>query len=349
MVQPNEPDTNFPKILGHFQEVVYLRPQITNQKQINMKRNRLFVAMAAIIGFASLSMAQVKSNSVFTTGKTDAFSQEQLIPAQTKGTQMMITHSTSQTVGTGTVACVDQTTGFTAINHYVRIYDLLPEFSINDPFHISSIAFGVENASSGTGAGQPVSVKLYTLTGAIAFANMTLLAQKDTIIPDMTAAFMNVPIIATVGQGQKLVVDVYIPDGQTAGHTFFLGSNNLGQTAPSYLASSDCGVADPVTYASIGHGTVHLIINVYGDVSAGMEDFSANKFEAWPNPANEVVYVSLPDGKWHVELIGINGQQIMSSELSGNASLETNSLPRGMYLLRASNGTSSLQKKVILH
>ena len=71
-----------------------------------------------------------------------------------------------------------------------------------------------------------------------------------------------------------LVVEIFPPDGQTAGNSFFIGSNNLGQTAPSYLAAADCGVPEPTNTATIGFPDMHIVMNVTGDVSTA--DVCAN-------------------------------------------------------------------------
>ena len=55
-----------------------------------------------------------------------------------------------------------------------------------------------------------------------------------------------------------LVVEVFTPNGQTAGNSFFIGSNALGQTAPSYLAAADCGVTEPTDTAAIGFPGMHI-------------------------------------------------------------------------------------------
>ena len=45
---------------------------------------------------------------------------------------------------------------------------------------------------------------------------------------------------------------MFTPEGQTAGNSFFIGSNAAGQTAPSYLAAAACGVTEPTDTAAIG-------------------------------------------------------------------------------------------------
>lgn len=312
-----------------------------------MRKNILLIVLVSLIGNAFPGQAQVKNNSFMASGQVSSFAVPSWHTApDVKNTNLMITHSASQNIVQGTVACTNS--GITAENHYLRAFNLLTEFGIVGDFNITDIQFGIENAVSGSGTGQPVTIKLHTLNGPMSFAYMTRIAKKDTIIPDMSAAYMMIPITATVGHGQVLIVDIHIPDGQTAGHTFFLGSNGLGQTAPSYLASEPCLAIDPVTYASIGHGNVHLVINVFGDVSAGIEKVNTHAMKTWPNPASEVLHLDLPQGSWAVEIMHISGKSVYQSNISGKATLTINHLPKGLYLLHANNGTTYLQEKVII-
>ena len=108
--------------------------------------------------------------------------------------------------------------------------------------------FGIEQATSGSGTGQPVTVNLYTNSGApFPGGTRTLLATSGSInIPDRSLTIFNVPITATVPAGTlELVMEVTNPDGVAAGNMFFIGSNASPETGPSYLSAADCGVNDP--------------------------------------------------------------------------------------------------------
>ncbi|HOH99324.1 MAG TPA: T9SS type A sorting domain-containing protein, partial [Bacteroidales bacterium] len=114
------------------------------------------------------------------------------------------------------------------------------------------------------------------------------------------------------------------------------------------LAAAGCGVENPVTYSSIGYPDINLIINVYGDVSAGIEDVTPISIQSWPNPATDMLYMDMPQGIWTVELLNVNGQRILQAEVSGKGSLDVSQLPAGMYILRATDGTRLMQDKVFI-
>lgn len=313
-----------------------------------MKKSlRLFaVVLAMLVSIGTY--AQFKQTSTFTKNKTQLSASSQGQQPQVKAGRMMLTHSVAQDIVGGTVACSDQTTGYTSENHFVRKFDLINDFQISAPFYVTSVEFGVENAASGLGTGQPITIDLYKTTGSLNYTNMTLIGTLDTIIPDMTLGVWSAPITATVGYGEILVVDINNLDGQPFSHTFFAGSNSLGETSPSYLAADSCGVANPATYASIGFGTINLVINVYGDVSTGVNQQSDVSIHTWPNPANDRFNMELPSGDWSVQLMNVNGQVVYSELLNGRAQINTAELGTGIYFLRAENGTQSFRQKLMV-
>src|SRR5690606_28587580 len=56
---------------------------------------------------------------------------------------------------------------------------------------------------------------------------------------------------------------------QATGGVFYIGSNGAGQSAPSYLAATDCGISEPATTDSIGWPDMHIVMNVSGDTAGG--------------------------------------------------------------------------------
>lgn len=171
-----------------------------------------------------------------------------------------LTHSTSQTIMSGTsVAC--SASGLHTDNSYFRTFDLVSDFGINNSIEVTSVDFGIELASGATGS-QPATVNIYTLSGALSWANLTLISSESISIADQSLTVLNVPISGIIPSGSVLVVEVFTPNGQVDGNSFFLGSNNLGQTAPSYLAAGDCGITEPINVADLGFPDMQIVMNV---------------------------------------------------------------------------------------
>ncbi len=179
-----------------------------------------------------------------------------------------ITHSASQAIVTGnSVAC--NAGGLHTDNSYLRQFDL-SAFGISAVFNVTQVEVGVEQAV-GAGGSQPLTVNLYTKinpAGALTWANLSPIGTASATVTDQSLTLLTVPVAGAAPAGSVLVVEVFTPNGQTAGNSFFVGSNAAGQTAPSYLAAAGCGVTEPTDTAAIGFPGMHIVMNVTGDTTA---------------------------------------------------------------------------------
>jgi Secretion system C-terminal sorting domain len=72
----------------------------------------------------------------------------------------------------------------------------------------------------------------------------------------------------------------------------------------------------------------------------------------FPNPASDAVFLRLPDdGRIDVVLLDLAGRQMRtwSGAKGPHVHLPIGELSKGIYWVRASNGTSTSNKKLILH
>jgi hypothetical protein len=178
--------------------------------------------------------------------------------------QITISHSMSQVITAGnSVACVNEADQFHSDNSYYRVFDL-QSFGVTGPLQVSMVQFGVEQATGAAGS-QPAVVRLHTLTGTVlSTANLSLLSTANPTITDQSTSILDVPVTAMVPAGSRLVVELNTPDAQTVGHSFFIGSNEGGQTGPSYLRAPDCGVNEPTDTTGLGFPNMHVVMNVIG-------------------------------------------------------------------------------------
>jgi subtilisin-like proprotein convertase family protein len=202
-----------------------------------------------------------------------------------------ITESTSQAiVNNNSVSC--NAGGLHTDNSYWRAF-ALPSFGINGAWDVQSVDIGVElasccntgapsagkagfskktsNGSGGvkapSGATQPITVRLYTSSMPFPTGypgSLTLIGQTNTTVADQADTILNIPVTGTAPAGSQLVVEVFTPDGQTAGNSFFIGSNTALETGPSYLSAAGCGVNTPTTTAALGFPNMHIVMNVNG-------------------------------------------------------------------------------------
>jgi len=161
---------------------------------------------------------------------------------------------------------------FHADNNYMRRFDLDGEFGITGSLTVDSVDVGIESAT-GAGGSQPISIILHSIANAdtLTFANLTEIGRLDTTIADAAAVIQNFVVTSSAVNPatDDLVLDVFTPDGQTDGNTFFIGSNNLGETAPSFLAAASCGINGPTATGDIGFPGMQIVFSVNATVGGG--------------------------------------------------------------------------------
>ena len=160
----------------------------------------------------------------------------------------------------------------TTENHYYRAFNM-NTFTGGADYLVTSVSFGIELATSGTGTGQPLTVNLYANHGS-AFPGgdwqSNLIATSGEInIPDQADTVFNVPLTVTApGSALELVMEVTTPDGTAVGNLLFIGSNPDPETGLSYLEAADCGVNTPTPTGDIGFPDMHIVFDVNGSCGA---------------------------------------------------------------------------------
>jgi len=191
-----------------------------------------------------------------------------------------LTQSGSMTITIGnSVSCNDG--GLHTDNYYYRRFDLDTNFAATGNVTIASVDVGVEQAT-GTGGTQPLTVNLYAIPNAstLTVANLgSPIGTANISLPDGGGVLQNVAVAGSLnGLTHDLVVEVYSPDGQTAGNSFFIGSNATASInpagAPSYLRATDCGVAEPTAVGSLGFPNMNIVMVVNATtLPVGLKEF----------------------------------------------------------------------------
>lgn len=136
--------------------------------------------------------------------------------------------------GTGTAAA------------YLRRFDLADTYGVDDPFRISSVAFGVALADGGT---QTVYVQVYATPAAdpdMRYFEMTLLAEVPVTIEDSDEGdIVAAPVDAVLPYPGDHDLVIAVRDRGEDGKRFVLMQNQDGQSAPSYVSMTCNGAAQP--------------------------------------------------------------------------------------------------------
>jgi hypothetical protein len=145
---------------------------------------------------------------------------------------------------------------------------LARSFPIEADLKVCSVQFGI-GINNAVGP-WPVEVRLLEgdITGL--YGDLELRAASSIVIPpDIEAELFSVSFDppAEFFAGENLIVELYIAtrnpaNGGDGGETW-IGSNNLGQTAPSYVRAPGCNTPNFLNYASLGAAHVHLVMKVF--------------------------------------------------------------------------------------
>jgi hypothetical protein len=265
-----------------------------------------------------------------------------------------ITQSTAQTIATGTIACGtgNPPTG-SSDNRYFRAFDLSAS-GITSDFTVSTVQFGIQTVSTPPAGGYPVLVKLYGTTATFpagfsstATTGYTLLGETtyNAVVAD-NGTIISVPLTATFPAGNKMILEVGYAANTTS--LIYLGSNAAGQTGPSYILSTGCGINTPATLASINFPDVHMVFNVVGTV-LGVANNSLNSVSVFPNPSNGIFNFNLPSNLevTNATVTDVLGKQF-KVDLSNSNSIDLTSFSGGVYVLKLETSEGILSKKLII-
>ncbi len=237
----------------------------TVQPAVGLSRLRSSFMML-LVSLAACATAETPGLSTTDGGGTDAGRAAQ--PDAALPIEVELSQGSSDEIVVGTLACTSQNPQTNRENSYYRVFDLTA-LGISDPFTVSKVTLGIEEATSGAGGSQPIEVKLHTLDGTFVRANLTEIANAPVQVPDQQLTLLDVNIAATVPGNSLLVAEVFIPTAQNvANHLFFLGSNKAGESASSYIRApaSGCDFTEPIPLPTLttAGSEVHIVLKVTG-------------------------------------------------------------------------------------
>jgi hypothetical protein len=80
-------------------------------------------------------------------------------------------------------------------------------------------------------------------------------------------------------------------------------------------------------------------------------DFDSNNFTIYPNPSNGNVTISFSNSteKYAVQIVSVLGQIVFEKEYNNSTSAVVGTLPIGTYVVKITNGSNSVAKKLIVN
>ncbi|MDF1604202.1 S8 family serine peptidase [Nocardioides sp. YIM 152315] len=218
------------------------------------------------LGGSALGTSKETGPRLGTSGLEPGRSKTPSLPKR-QNDEVTITESVSQEIASAnSIACSNSATGETRDTGWLRVFPL-EDFDITTDFNVTNVSFGVETVRGGDVA---MNVNLYTLDGPLEYANMTLIGSTQETLSPQDLTLVTVPVEGTAPAGSSLVVEIDAPDQAGTGRAFFVGSNDQGQTAPTYLRSETCGTPEPVDVAELGFPDFHMVLNVTGETGSSV-------------------------------------------------------------------------------
>lgn len=187
--------------------------------------------------------------------------------------EFSLTHSLSQEIlADNSVGCA------TGEQRWFRVFDLA-EFGVTEPFKVSAVEFGVESSDSLI-LGQFMTVNLYRLEGEFGSGDMVLVQSAEGVIANGVQQLVRMPIAGSFPADGTLVVEIVHPQPILSGATVY-GTNQAGETGPTYWQAPDCGVNEPTDTSELGGDVQHLVMNVWGGVDEVLAACNRPLLENW--------------------------------------------------------------------
>lgn len=178
-------------------------------------------------------------------------------------TKTLDQNSNDTIVVASSIACTNNTTGFTTANSYYRVFDP----GTTTTFHVTTVGFQVEDCEGVAGNGKAVTLKVGTYTGTpgntLTTGSMSQLAISNVQVPEIAqvGGNVNAPITADIPAGMKMYVEI---DAPANNDTFYIGVNKSAETAPAYIMATDCSVNTPTNYAQTAGTQLSVLMTVTG-------------------------------------------------------------------------------------
>ena len=245
--------------------------------------------------------------------------------AVTLNAQTTLTQNTDDIVtGSNSVACQG------GDNFWARNFTLA-DYEISGEFTIESGRIGVQTIASN----EIVTVNVYATDYDFPWSNQTLLGTQSVEIPVGTDVSyveytFDTPIVVPAGT-ESVAVEVHQP---MTGVSFFIGGT-ADETAEGFLKSVQCELPDYGYPSEIGFPDAHFYITVTGtEANMGTFELGANAVSVYPNPATDVINVSLKNGATveSIEIINLAGKSVFATKAGNSANVSF--LPAGVYVVK---------------
>lgn len=251
--------------------------------------------------------------------------------------QTTLSHSTDQTIANGMVACANSDEGTTSENNYYRSYTP-SNFGETGTLNAVGVKFAMSfTDTGGTNPSLSIGVKVYTTDGAFPGGTLTQIAAgltSMTVAENLTLIEVDFGgAMVNFDASDEIVVEIHTDSASDAAVDYRIAGNDLGEGAPTYIASTDCGIMNPVTYASLNFNSSHAIIDLVVDASttATVNQNTIEGLSVYPNPIKDVLNINYNEKINLVTVFNTLGQKVLETT---STVINMNSFATGTYVLK---------------
>ena len=277
-----------------------------------------------------------------------------LLGSMYAGAQTISQSESMEVAEANTIACTAQ--GFaTAPNSYFRYFELEDDHGITGAYTITSVEFGIETLATNTAGSHPITVSLYATTGSRSqfmdnfsdMTNITLVGEETIDVDDQELMLVTADVDGVVPAGSNLIVELSYEGDEEGNTILFLGSNDAGESGPTYIMSTGCEINDPIEIADVANGAeIHIIMSVTGTSgAAGVEDNALANLSVSPNPTTGIINIDNAGMLNNVSLTDVSGK-VVAMNVVGNT-VDISSFASGVYFLNIETEKGSTTKKIV--
>jgi hypothetical protein len=217
------------------------------------------------------SLLRIEAQGFSGNSWTPAVSCDLVVPGCDPATTELSHSVNPQTLTQGTPFCGDAS-GHQAQSLWRRLSPCDGPFLLGTGLILESVRVGIENSNPGIGfSEQPLVLRVYQdLDGGDidAVGDMILLHEQTFAVPtfELSNYCLTLDSPVEIPCGMETVIEFHLPDGTSEGHLLILGSNNLGESDPTWFSAPFCGNDLPVRMTDLGFPEIHMSATFRGAV-----------------------------------------------------------------------------------
>lgn len=167
---------------------------------------------------------------------------------------------------------------------------------------------------------------------------------------DTSTARVKRPATATVIDMDNRLFDYYGRIGNSSGNTvsdWFAGdlSSSVDLTIDNWKLSTGTGGAIPEFFK--GQEVDNIGSDNPSDATASIEEQFSSQFNIYPNPTQDIIFISTSIGIEKIEIFNTLGKRVLNSKSLKDDQLDVSNLSKGLYILKATKGDVVVTRKII--